>query len=74
MVELALRFWKVSETEKGKPRQSICLNSQADKDSGDAQIARLKADLKASQDNEAELQKKVAAAEDQSKTMQDEKC
>ncbi len=46
--------------------------NQADKDSADAQLSRLKADLKASQDNEAELQKKVAAADDQTKTLQDE--
>ena len=45
---------------------------QADKDTADAQIARLKADLKASQDSEAELQKKAAAADEQTKTLQDE--
>jgi hypothetical protein len=46
--------------------------AQADKDSADAQIARLKGQLKASQDNEAELQKKVAAADEQTKTLQEE--
>ncbi len=46
--------------------------NQTDKDSSDAQLSRLKADLKTSQDNETELQKKVAANDEQTKTLQDE--
>ena len=46
--------------------------NQADKDSSDAQISRLKADLKTSQDNEAELQKKIAQSDEQAKILQEE--
>jgi len=46
--------------------------NQADKDTSEAIIARLKADLKASQDNESELQKKLALGDEQTKTLQEE--
>lgn len=46
--------------------------AQTDKDSSDAQLSRLRADLKAARDNAEELQKKVNMGDEQTKLLQDE--
>ena len=60
-------YTKHPETYKAKVEQA-----QADKDSAEAQISRLKTDLATSQSNESDLQKKLALADEQTKQLQED--